>query len=405
MRHRGHSILQLVVLLLLQSRAQETPREAPTSPKAAATTTRYALLVAGAVSRLPSRRHGNMQQYTTAATLYAADQRPFFSSVKVCVASIRRHILEANPASWDVFVHSWHPDLEDTYRQAFPEAVSMAFEDNRPFEQSLRGVFKGEKWPAVSFSLSVGRVAMQLLQREQMHGPKQGGSGYSRVLLMRPDVFMVKNLDLAALPLGAIYCNSFGNAGGDFRFVMEPQHVPELVHALYPHSTSAKEAKGPWYVLGDHNNMRNFMVKVVRVAYRNDGQIMAGEMEDVYRKLNWGGMQCSAPDWWEGFFGTYGMNTTDWWCIRKAFGMPHCEAQKTFGQGQYILNRCCFNNTCKELPENFQFPRRTLQDRMRYCKDVDGWNRESDPATTAPKVAAIPLYSALGTSSQQNMAV
>ena len=327
---------------------------------------RNALLIAGAVSRLPARKHAtNAGQFSTAASLYDSTNRPHYSSVPICAASLRKHIIEANPAYWDIFLHSWNPDLEHVFRKAFPNSTSMVFEDNRPYEAAFAERYRNAKWPTVSFSISVGKVAMQMMQFQQQ---EMGGNEYSRVLLVRPDLLMVKSLHLNALPPGKIYCNSFGNAAGDFRFVMESKHVPNLVAALSPHESPSK-----WFVLGGHGNMRQFTLNVLRVPITGDAQLFAGEDEDVYRKIDWGAMQCSAPNWWRDFMkAEYGMKEDDWLAIWHAFSKPRCNA-KAYQWGTYIMGHCCFNNTCSKVPVYLQPPRRTLMDRRRFCKDTETW--------------------------------
>ena len=208
---------------------------------------------------------------------------------------------------------------------------------------------------------------MQMMQFQQQ---EMGGNEYSRVLLVRPDLLMVKSLHLNALPPGKIYCNSFGNAAGDFRFVMESKHVPNLVAALSPHESPSK-----WFVLGGHGNMRQFTLNVLRVPITGDAQLFAGEDEDVYRKIDWGAMQCSAPNWWRDFMkAEYGMKEDDWLAI---YAFSKYAATQKHTNGVHILWATAVStihavrcpSICSLLVERLWIDEDSVRTRKRGCRN------------------------------------
>jgi hypothetical protein len=178
---------------------------------------------------------------------------------------------------------------------------------------------------------------MLMLQHEA-----KTGAPYDRMILIRPDIFMIKDLTLAALPRSpkVVYCNSHGRGAGDFHFVMEHAHVERLSTALW-------SQENPTKVVGNHNNMLHFMV-FFNTTVKNDNQVFQGFHQDVYRKIPWHIPTCNAAPWWRSYLErNYGMNDEDWRDIGALVksGVHGCDVHGPL----QILNHCCRQGTCVEL--------------------------------------------------------
>lgn len=297
---------------------------------------RNALLIAGAVSRLPVQR-GN-GQYDTAISLYNTSRA--YSSVEVCAASIMMHIVNHTNTTTDAFLHTWSFDLESRLRKAW-NLTDAVFEDNRILEARFKGKYPTVSWAEVSYTLSVQTAVKLMLRHEVKHGFK-----YDRVILVRPDLFVHKNLDIAALgrsTTGVVFCNSHGKGDGDFHFVMEHWHAEHLLLALQPHPS------GKVFVLGNHGNFRRFVQLVLNGTVQNDKQLYPGIHEEVYRKVPFHMMLCNAAVWWrEHMAKHYGMNADDWAEYEKmSLTFRKCRSYEP----AHLLNYCCRGGSCSEITE------------------------------------------------------
>jgi len=182
---------------------------------------------------------------------------------------------------------------------------------------------------------------MLMLQHEA-----RTGALYDRVILVRPDVFMNKNLDLSALPRNpkVMYSNSHGNGDGDFHFVMEHAHAESLGSVLWP---NVGEKSKETLVVGNHGNMKRFM-EHLNSTVKSDGQVYPGFHQDVYRKVPWHMMLCNAADWWRAHMReTYGMGASEWreYELLAESGVRGCSPQDP----AQMLNHCCRGGVCTEL--------------------------------------------------------
>mmetsp|Transcript_11677 Transcript_11677/g.27389 ORF Transcript_11677/g.27389 Transcript_11677/m.27389 type:complete len:338 (+) Transcript_11677:167-1180(+) len=291
-----------------------------------------AILIAGAVSRMPAPRSGN-GQFTDADSLY--DPSRAYSAVHVCAKAIDRHIVKANGIETDYFLHSWNIDLEHDFRKYYNFTMAE-FEDNRPYEKTFKPIFPTKHWAEISFTLSVQRVVGLMLQHEV-----KASISYKRVVLIRPDVFINTDLLLSKLPASPkiLYCNTHGNGAGDFHFVMERAQAERLATALYPRLYGVAGS------VGNHGSMKKFAASNLNATVQNDNTIFAGFNEEVYRKVPWHHCLCNAPDWWRAYMAeTYGMTDADWAVIQKIGSFRKCSRQEP----ALIMKYCCRDGTCTE---------------------------------------------------------
>ena len=196
----------------------------------AAEPVRYALVLTGAVSRL---KHEKRSSARPAAALYVDPQKYAYTPLRVTSAGHRRHVLLANNATFDVFVHSWSHDLRANFSETYGaigtghyEAVfEDAVEVETTYQQIFRAQGKKSDWRQVSWSFSMSRAALMVLNHVRL---RRLGSAYERVVITRPDVVLTKDLRLDELSTSAdrIYVNQHPGANGDFHFVLsDPAHL------------------------------------------------------------------------------------------------------------------------------------------------------------------------------------
>ena len=129
----------------------------------------------------------------TASTLY--DHKREYVPLHVSAASIRKHVVLHNggDSMWDIFAHSWNPELEHQIRKLFKPSRAI-FEDNRQVERSQRHLYsKDSEWSQVSWSISRAAATNIMLDHA-----KKRGADYSRVVYLRPDVYWFATCDCTA---------------------------------------------------------------------------------------------------------------------------------------------------------------------------------------------------------------
>jgi hypothetical protein len=205
-----------------------------TAQKIELTPSRLALLLAGAVSRLPPPNPKILNAYgaghfTDSSSLY--DGNRTYSSIRVCSRSILKHIVDFNKVPTDIFLHTWAFDLEHEFRGLY-DLTDARFEDNRIAERELGPLFDlaSASWGEISFTLSAMRVVRLMLDHERQAGVKL----YDRVVVARADVFLAIDLDLSKFsPVKAVlFSNTHGKGAGDFHWVMTHEHAEVLAYAI-----------------------------------------------------------------------------------------------------------------------------------------------------------------------------
>ena len=101
--------------------------------------------------------------------------------------------MAANPGM-RVVAHSWAFDQRDAFLRAFRPAV-YAFEDNRALEAGMRRWAEGTSndWTQLSRAYSFMKAAQLVRDLEARDGER-----FDAVVFYRPDVLLVRDLDVAA---------------------------------------------------------------------------------------------------------------------------------------------------------------------------------------------------------------
>ena len=308
--------------------------------------------------------------------LYNPSARP--TPVRITLASLRQHIIDANgggnssefsmdcatirdlhrrraclrdlspprpnltarggiPAKFDIFAHSWAPDLEAAYRDALPLAAAE-FEDNRPYQRKMwakgtAGLYnRSSDWHQLSYALSMAKAASLVLAHAERRWPPP--RFYDRVVFARADVLLTRDLRLASLPPSASRVYVSGNSRpatklssrptlGDLHYVFSTREQLQVISRLPELLQASTEAhvhnQWSWRVLVRNN-----------FSVHSDGFIESWD-EGVYRKLRVGvAMRCKGRE----RFRRYGIDDAEWDAIPHPASqtdeviMKHCKREK-----------------------------------------------------------------------------
>ena len=188
---------------------------------------RFALVLCGGVSLLYRSAKGTMARASSEAGLAAngfgvvvnSSSNPLYNGgfpptpLHITLSSLRQHIIDANDRSgggrFDLFAHSWAPNLEGAYRRHF-NFTSAVFEDNRHYEEEWwaggrRGIYhNGSDWHQISYALSMSKAAQLVLDHAaRMAAERPSWRFYSRVVFVRADVVLTRDLTFVDRPAAA----------------------------------------------------------------------------------------------------------------------------------------------------------------------------------------------------------
>lgn len=280
----------------------------------------YALVLSGAVSRVANRTMEqsklfyrsiyNLREPTTTGDGYvspSSEALGAFVPLRLSAASLRRHVIEHNggAALWDVFAHSWNPELAADIRRYF-SPFDAKFEENGPVELRERPLYsEGAQWSQISWAISRSR-AIGLMQRQAI----RRGAVYERVVFMRYDVLLVKDFTLASMPTSTRIV-SVGHISGDLHFVAQPSGS-DCVDAFMRLPELIKTSKDPIVrntVTGD------IIPRALRLGgcqCKND-DVQQWVDEEVLRKVPMGLIACRGLD---KLRSDYGLRPDEWASLR-----------------------------------------------------------------------------------------
>lgn len=194
---------------------------------------RYALALVGAVGSIPTGMLGSGMFGSHMNSNQPGDYPP----LRVLAAMIRRHVLNPNEDQFDLFHFSWQPYLQDEYvyhMYGMFSHAQAAYEVNRVYRSAYERNFgfrnSTSVWNQWSYSLALSKAAMMTLQHVET---QRGGVQYEHVIMIRADLAMIKDLNLAALStdprvVQTVCClpsSNFPNAFDDTIHVLRGKHA------------------------------------------------------------------------------------------------------------------------------------------------------------------------------------
>ena len=302
---------------------------------------RYALLLCGAVSRV---YHHGSSLTPQSHHIYMGKSHPF-TPVEVTGSSVMKHIVEANggPDHVDTFIHCWNREVESRLRLVYKASLRTAlFEDNRPVQRKeVRGVrsnarqpsvlpnrfFVRSDWRQVSWAISISRAVEMMVASckksnaaaTALGGGGGGGGGgsqcYDAVIIYRPDVMLLRDLNVSALsPPQQPPQSAKGQGRQQTAFVGHWMHGHGDLHLVLPYAAAVRfgETVLPYLRRRDnakpHAWLPGFLKQHLRLAVAED-QLRPGWDEEVYRKIPWAeDMSCHGKAPYE----PYGMTQELW---------------------------------------------------------------------------------------------
>lgn len=219
---------------------------------------KIAICFSGAVSKLG----GSFLQINS---LYNNNE---YVNISACKNSTDQHLIGCNPnCSFDFFIHSWNEDLKEKFTDLYSPKKSL-FEDNKIYIQEFSKKSKDPKdFGGLSKALSM-KKSIELLEEYQEE--------YDLIMIYRPDIILMKNIDLYKYEKNKIYVNGHPESKGDFHFIMNFNNIKEFKN-LYdsadygnPHET--------------HFWIKNYVNKFLKKELIMD-DIIPGLHQEVLRKI------------------------------------------------------------------------------------------------------------------------
>lgn len=266
-----------------------------------------AVLVRGGIAR-ESGRLLDPTQVSASSSEYV--------NYRACAEPLFRHLIAANPnLKFDFFLQSWNPDLRDELTAIY-RPLASSFEWNTDYRSyldslvlrsqrnariarffrwnspanlisrlavRLRGTAKID-YPAIeSFDESFAGISSTLAISKVISLFEANGDfgRYSQIVIVRPDVLLLRDINLSSYSAEYVYCNNFAERLGDFHWVLSPRNLKyfrRLIRSL---------RYGNYYQL--HKWVRDYFDKWAPNIYLAD-EIRAGVDEEVLRKIKSSGI-------------------------------------------------------------------------------------------------------------------
>lgn len=290
-------------------------------------TPRYALVLAGAISRV---YHHGSSLTPQSQHIYMGKEFPF-TPVEITGAAINKHIIQANggEASVDTFLHCWNHELESRLRAVYNTTLRAdLFEDNRRVQRDFtlnsphdkmkyrgRRNFLRSDWRQVSWAISISRAIGLLMKhcRRTSVASSASSSCYDAVIVYRPDVMLIKDLNVSEILENRAQSRNItqGKARKSV-FVGKWMNGHGDLHLIMPFSAAERFGETVIDFLRRRDNARAHawlpeIFKHLNLAVEMD-DIRPGWDEEVYRKIPWAPMTCNGKEAFE----SYGMTDRDW---------------------------------------------------------------------------------------------
>jgi len=248
---------------------------------------RAALVLRGGVSRI-SGRLLNPEEVSNSNSRYI--------NFKACAKSIQKNIIEANPDfQFDVFIQSWNPDLQTELSKIYsPKGVS--FENNDKYApmlhnltvQSLKNqprttkqiVGRHIRSSSIEYKKTFAGISQALAMKKgvELINNSSNSTDYEHVVLFRPDVVLLRAMNLAEYLDDFVYVNNYADLMGDFHWVFNPQRIELFSHLVDSIDSGNYHQQHYW--------IRDYFRRHCGNGYVQDN-ILAGKDEEVMRQVRY----------------------------------------------------------------------------------------------------------------------
>lgn len=229
-------------------------------------------------------------------------RKPEQVSIEVVADSIQRHLVLPNEGYEFTFgIQSWDPDLRERFEALYKPAFEL-YEENRRFRSKILGLVLrswsnalfqrhmaginrirsswratlAQDYAGISQAIALSRVARLAISQTKT------GDTYDIVVILRPDVILLKDIDLGSYDSTQITCNGYLDMCGDFRWILSFRNLSFFAN-LERSFWSEGRVHIPHSWIRDHARIQN-------ISYSQD-DIRAGIDEEVLRKTRMNGIE------------------------------------------------------------------------------------------------------------------
>jgi len=223
---------------------------------------KVAICLSGATSKIGER-------FLTQGSLYNKGE---YVNVEVCYNSIIKHIVQPSAnCIFDFFIHSWNEDLEEKLVSLY-KPQRFLFENNSIYNHEITSkITKPADFAGASKALSMQKSILLLEQYQREYNFE-----YERIIVYRPDIILLKDINLNNYDQSKIYVNKFLNGQGDFHFIMNAKNLSEFKN-LYNSLNKGN-------VVDTHFWIKYYINNFMKSSLEED-DIVAGEDQEVIRKI------------------------------------------------------------------------------------------------------------------------
>lgn len=268
---------------------------------------KVALIFRGGISRESGRLLGSNS---------VSEGESKYVNFLACANSVKKNIIQENADfEFDVFFQSWNPDLKSKIQDIY-NPLATNFENNSNFtdlitrlsfesQENAKNVSQSKSpsaFNALAKALRLSNLlkipshnlvenfnetfagissALAVQKSIELFEANANVEEYKFAVLYRPDVVLLKPLNLQNYNPSKIYCNHFADRMGDFHWITSPQnlyHFKDLLPSIH---------QGNYYIL--HKWIRDYFDSQTQVEYVSD-DLHAGKDEEVLRKAKVSGI-------------------------------------------------------------------------------------------------------------------
>ena len=181
-----------------------------------------------------------------------------------CFNSIIKHIVNCNSHDFSFYLQSWEIPIQKELINIY-NPKKYLFEDNSLYTEYISSLCKNESdFGGVSQALAI-KKAINLIDEN-----------YDLIIIYRPDVILLKDINLNLYDKNKIYCNAHEDANGDFHFIMNQDNANIFKNLI--DSISLGNFHKP------HFWIKNYVIKYMNSNIYND-DIIPGLHQEVLRKV------------------------------------------------------------------------------------------------------------------------
>lgn len=198
-----------------------------------------------------------------------------YINYKCAYNSFKKHIIDANPShSFDIFIHTWHPDLENDLKDLY-KPIEIKTENNLKYKSRILYSLVNSNSHISCFSIVSQALSQKLVCKMVEKHCTKNNFEYDIIILYRLDLLLIKDMILENYDLNSITCNNWAHCWGDFHFVMNYKNMLKFAKIYDEFCPSLQPIV--------HQYTKMYVNKYLNIPYKQD-DISAGIDQEVVRK-------------------------------------------------------------------------------------------------------------------------